>query len=74
MADIELYAKVQNNGQDPILAHMGLVKRTALHLRARIPQVMDVEEMIQVGMIGLIEATQSFDNSRGVEFEIFART
>lgn len=43
MADIELYAKVQNNGQDPILAHMGLVKRTALHLRARIPQVMDVE-------------------------------
>ena len=74
MADIELYAKVQNNGQDPILAHIGLVKRTALHLRARIPQVMDVEEMIQVGMIGLIEATQSFDNSRGVEFEIFART
>ena len=35
---------------------------------------MDVDELIQVGMIGLIEASQSFDATRGVEFEIFART
>ena len=35
---------------------------------------MDVDELIQVGMIGLIEASQSFDLSRGVDFEIFART
>ena len=54
--------------------HVGLVKRTALHLKARIPQVMDVDELIQVGMIGLIEASQSFDATRGVDFEIFART
>ena len=74
MADLDLYNQVAQNGRDPILAHVGLVKRTALHLKARIPQVMDVDELIQVGMIGLIEASQSFDTTRGVEFEIFART
>lgn len=74
MADLDLYNQVAQSGRDPILAHVGLVKRTALHLKARIPQVMDVDELIQVGMIGLIEASQSFDLSRGVDFEIFART
>ena len=74
MADLDLYNQVAQQGHDPILAHVGLVKRTALHLKARIPQVMDVDELIQVGMIGLIEASQSFDASRGVDFEIFART
>ena len=74
MADLDLYTQVQKQGQDPILKHVGLVKRTALHLKARIPQVMDVDELIQVGMVGLIEASQNFDVSRGVEFEIFAKT
>jgi len=74
MADLDLYNQVAQNGKDPILTHVGLVKRTALHLKARIPQVMDVDELIQVGMIGLIEASQSFDATRGVDFEIFART
>ena len=74
MADLDLYNQVAQNGKDPILAYVGLVKRTALHLKARIPQVMDVDELIQVGMIGLIEASQSFDTTRGVDFEMFART
>jgi DNA-directed RNA polymerase specialized sigma subunit len=35
---------------------------------------MHVDELIQVGMVGLIEASRSFDAARGVDFEIFART
>ena len=34
---------------------------------------MELEELIQVGMIGLIEADKSFDASKGVDFEIFAK-
>ena len=34
---------------------------------------MELDELIQVGMIGLIEAKSSFDASKGVEFEIFAK-
>jgi hypothetical protein len=46
MADLDLYNQIGNQTRDPILAHLGLVKRTALHLKARIPQVMDVDELI----------------------------
>ena len=33
MADLDLYTQVQKQGQDPILKHVGFVKRTALHLK-----------------------------------------
>jgi len=74
MADIDLYAKVQASGSDPLLAYIGLVKRVALHLKTRLPQVMELDELIQVGIIGLIEAQKVFDQTKGVEFELFART
>ena len=38
------------------------------------PNYMELDELIQVGTIGLIEAAKSFDDQKGVEFEVFART
>ncbi len=55
-----------------ITNHMDLVKRVALHLKARLSPFMDLNELIQVGMIGLIEAAKSFDPTKGIEFEHFA--
>lgn len=55
------------------MAHVGLVKRVALHLKGRLPKFMELEELIQVGMIGLIEANNSFNGEMGVDFEIFAK-
>jgi len=54
------------------MAHLGMVKRVALHLKVRIPPFMELDELIQVGMIGLLEAARSFDTSKGVEFESYA--
>ena len=75
MADIQLYKDIQNADQSSkeLLVHVGLVKRVALHLKGRLPNFMELDELIQVGMIGLIEAKSSFDASKGVEFEIFAK-
>ena len=75
MADIKLYEDIQNADQSSkeLLVHVGLVKRVALHLKGRLPNFMELDELIQVGMIGLIEAKSSFDASNGVEFEIFAK-
>ena len=75
MADIQLYEDIQNADQSSkeLLVHVGLVKRVALHLKGRLPNFMELDELIQVGMIGLIEAKSSFDASKGVEFEIFAK-
>ena len=76
MSEINAYQEVLNTSKenDRLMEHIGLVKRVALHLKTRLPNFMEIDELIQVGTIGLIEAAKSFDDSKGVEFEIFART
>ena len=76
MSEINAYQEVLNISKenDRLMEHIGLVKRVALHLKTRLPNFMEIDELIQVGTIGLIEAAKSFDDSKGVEFEIFART
>lgn len=72
LASTDLYQQVHNNGEALVLAHLGLVKRVALHLKVRIPAFMELDELIQVGMIGLLEAARAFDAQKGVDFENFA--
>ena len=52
--------------------HTVLVKRIAYHLLARLPASVLVDDLIQSGMIGLLEATKNFDSSKGASFETFA--
>lgn len=49
-----------------------LVKRIAHHMMARMPACVQVDDLIQAGMIGLLEAAQKFDDSRGASFETYA--
>lgn len=52
--------------------HAPLVKRIAHHLMARLPASVLVDDLIQAGMIGLLEAAKNFDGSKGASFETFA--
>nr|WP_189767315.1 RNA polymerase sigma factor FliA [Thalassotalea marina] len=52
--------------------HTALVKRIAYHLLARLPSSVIVDDLIQSGMIGLFEAANNFDSSKGASFETFA--
>lgn len=58
--------------QQLIDQHTTLVKRIAYHLLARLPASVLVDDLIQSGMIGLIEAAKNFDGSKGASFETFA--
>ena len=49
-----------------------LVKRIAHHLRARLPESVQAEDLIQAGMIGLLEAARKFEDNRGASFETYA--
>jgi RNA polymerase sigma factor for flagellar operon FliA len=49
-----------------------LVKRLAHHMIAKLPASVEVNDLIQVGMIGLTEALARFEPSQGVQFETFA--
>lgn len=52
--------------------HAYLVKKIAFHLKNRLPANIQIEDLIQAGMIGLIEATKQFDDSKGAAFETYA--
>ena len=52
--------------------HASLVKRIAHHLIARLPGSVLVDDLIQAGMIGLLEAAKNFDGSKGASFETYA--
>lgn len=52
--------------------HAPLVKRIAHHLKARLPASVQVEDLIQSGMIGLLEASRKYEPSKGATFETYA--
>lgn len=57
---------------DLIVQHVNLVKRIAQHLVARLPSSVDIDDLMQSGMVGLLEAANNFDPSRGASFETYA--
>lgn len=62
----------QNDKALLVERHAALVKRIAHHLLARLPASVLVDDLIQAGMIGLLEAARNFDGSKGASFETFA--
>lgn len=52
--------------------HAGLVKRIAHHLKGRLPPSVQIEDLIQAGMIGLLEASKNFDDTKGASFETYS--
>ncbi len=68
-----MYAEVQAYGGDNIVArHAVLVKRIAFHLINRMPDSVQVDDLIQAGMLGLLEAASNFNANHGASFETFA--
>lgn len=49
-----------------------LVKRIALHMIARLPASVQLDDLLQAGMLGLLEAAQKFDGGKGASFETYA--
>ena len=68
-----MYTDVQQgNGDDLVAQHAPLLKRIAYHLVSRMPPSVQVEDLIQAGMIGLLEAAKKYDASQGASFETYA--
>lgn len=55
-----------------VVEHEPLVKRIAFHLMSRLPASVQADDLIQAGMIGLIEASRKFDPEQGASFETYA--
>src|SRR5215212_7667966 len=49
-----------------------LVKRIAYHFMARLPASVHVDDLIQAGLLGLLDAAKNFDDTQGAQFETYA--
>jgi RNA polymerase sigma factor for flagellar operon FliA len=68
-----MYTDTQvKRADDLIRNHASLVKRIAHHLVARLPSSVQVDDLIQAGMIGLLEASRKYEASKGASFETYA--
>ena len=55
-----------------VVGHAELVKRIAYHLAGRLPASVEVADLIQAGMLGLLEAAANYTGDRGARFETYA--
>jgi len=69
-----MYSSVQAVGavDAQIMQHAPLVKRIAYHLLGKLPDSVLVDDLIQAGMLGLLEALKNYDNTQGASFETYA--
>jgi RNA polymerase sigma factor FliA len=58
--------------QELVLKHADLVKRIAYHLVSRMPPNVEVDDLIQSGMIGLLDAAKHYSADKGANFETYA--
>lgn len=52
--------------------YLPLVKRIAYHMMTRLPASVEVDDLIQAGLMGLMDAVDRFDDEQGAHFETYA--
>lgn len=66
-------AKGEQGSESHLIAkHAQLVRRIAQHLMSKLPPCVQTEDLMQAGMIGLLEAAKHFDETKGASFETYA--
>jgi RNA polymerase sigma factor for flagellar operon FliA len=55
-----------------ITEHTPLVKKLAHQLKAKLPPSVEVDDLIQAGMIGLLDAVSRYEETHGAQFETYA--
>jgi len=75
MSGTNVYEQVQKQSSPELLdleSYLPLVKRIAYHLKGRLPDSVFVDDLIQSGIVGLIDAMQKFNANQGASFETYA--
>ena len=73
MNAVAQYRQVQRpSAAECVNTHADLVRRIAHHLAARLPASVEIDDLVQAGMMGLIEASRSYDADQGASFETYA--
>src|SRR5471032_2697908 len=65
-------APLASDQQDRVVASLPFVESLARRMASTMPHSIDVGDLVQDGVIGLIDAAHRFDEGRGIKFETFA--
>jgi len=71
MIGVAMYKDMQS-ADDVVTRYAPLVHRIAYHLKSRLPDSVLIDDLLQSGMMGLLEASGKFDDSKGASFETYA--
>ncbi len=67
------YQKITNPSiEDLIKSNYQLVRKIAWHLHGRVQSIIDIEDLIQIGMIGLINAAKNYKPVKDASFTSYA--
>lgn len=73
MDALAAYGRINQQTQETLVkTHALMVKRIAHHLAVRLPQSVQIDDLIQAGMLGLLEAVRHYDATKGASFETYA--
>lgn len=73
MNGLAMYNSTKPSSREEVVTkHAPLVKRIAYHLMSRLPPCVQADDLIQAGMIGLLEASRNYDVTQGASFETYA--
>ncbi len=70
--DIRTYSDTSKNINTLIENNMGLVRKIAWHMHGRVKSAVEIEDLIQIGMYGLVTAAQNYVVKEGVSFASYA--
>src|SRR5271167_1118187 len=56
-----------------VMQELSQVYYIAARIRERLPQHVELEDLVSAGVIGLLEASRSFDSSKNAQFKTFAK-
>ena len=70
--DIKSYSESTKDINSLIEKNMGLVRKIAWHMHGRVKSAVDIEDLIQIGMYGLVTAAQNYVVKEGVSFSSYA--
>jgi RNA polymerase sigma factor for flagellar operon FliA len=72
----EVWAEYRKTGAEPLRnklleRYLSLVKYNAERIHAKLPDEVDVEDLMSAGIFGLMDAIDAYDLDRGVKFETY---
>jgi RNA polymerase sigma factor for flagellar operon FliA len=62
----------KSDKNDLLHEHAPLVKRLAHQMKAKLPASVEVDDLVQAGMIGLLDAVNRYEDNHGAQFETYA--